>query len=159
MLIEPETVIATTARRPLLTARILTIAVQLFRTIARLGATVRCTPEQKPMQSHAWHQWAPPVHPYLAAGTDCGPRKVKLDCECCAVLFGGGPASQCGIVPMWDLEEWTCPDCSVAVESQLLCNRVIFNFAPVSSIDTESVYLSPRDPTDEELAGRTLCGH
>ena len=63
-----------------------------------------------------------------AAGGDCGERKVTHLCNCCAVLFEGEPGAQCGVVPLWELKDWTCPgNCSVP--RSLLCSRVVYGFS------------------------------
>ena len=33
------------------------------------------------------------------------------DTGCCAVLYAGAPGAFCDEVPIWELSEWTCPDC------------------------------------------------
>ena len=88
---------------------------------------------------------------------DCGPRKVENICECCAVLFHGAPGEKCGKVPLWELKDWACPagSCQQNLPSEVLCDRVIYNWRSVSSIDTEDL---GRRGTPEFRAGRPLEG-
>ncbi|KAL1527967.1 hypothetical protein AB1Y20_009338 [Prymnesium parvum] len=65
--------------------------------------------------------------------TDCGPRQVEAICECCAVIYRHMPGDSCGEVPMWELSNWTCPDCVPALPRDVFCDRVIFDFAAISA--------------------------
>ena len=56
------------------------------------------------------------------------PKPAASSCVCCAVLFHRGPGEDCRAVPMWELNNWVCPDCSPTVQSSSLCGRVIYGF-------------------------------
>ena len=56
------------------------------------------------------------------------PRSAATSCVCCAVIFHKHPGNDCRSVPMWELENWECPDCNPPVQKSSLCGRVVYNF-------------------------------
>ena len=52
-------------------------------------------------------------------------------CECCAVLYMRGPGQECGPAAMWDLQNWTCSQCShpFLLPASDLCGKVTYNMA------------------------------
>ena len=63
------------------------------------------------------------------------------------VIYHNAPGAHCNRVPLWELELWTCPDCTFPRE--LTCGRVIYNFRQISNQDYE---------TEGDRTGRALPG-
>lgn len=51
------------------------------------------------------------------------------------------PGDSCGQIPLWELSGRSCPACSPALPRDVFCDRVIFDFAAISStLNPESTF-------------------